>query len=204
MKQKNSVIFNVAIVAITAIVLCVVGLVLFGEDVTFEKAYIGDVWFNTPEAAIAAETEIPGVDTEGVFEIKMLLQTVCIDEYAHLVYVSNADTLVLAICIRNDSNKWAFHGYSEEDISNPNSFLMNGNDNQHILTPYRISKDLSTVYGWKDSKARSIYVNGNQTYIQSYSFTINGTEHSIDYWWIDNLSVDTYSDIQVFYFDTPQ
>ena len=203
MKQKNSMIFNITIAIV--IVLCVIiGLVLFNDDIQINGLYVGDVWFDTPEAALAAETEIPGIDADGIFEIKMLLQKIYIDEYAHLVYVSNSDTLVLATCVKNDNNKWAFHAYSQETMSNPKSFIMDGNDNQHISTPYLTSKDLSTVYGWKDSKARSICVNGNQTHIQSYSFTINGVEHSIDYWWIDNLSVDSYSDIQVYYFDVTE
>ena len=154
--------------------------------------YIGDGWQKTPAEALAKAADTT-IDEQMRLTPKEVLDTIYIDDIAIMIFVSEADTLVYASFVTNDKGEYHHHGYSEEyDLAAPDTFLLDGDPAQRILSHCEWYGD--TAFGFKYSSAKLTY-GGAVPNIKTYTFSCQGKEHSIDYWWIDGVTDDMVLEI---------
>ena len=189
-KTKKTLIFCLIALVIIGIVAVIIAIAMGGSR--------GDGWYDTPKEAITKKSKDKSINTEEL-TVKVPLDTQSVDNIANVLYLSASDKVVLAICEKNDDGKWTYREHFVDDVSAPSVFIMNGDVEQQLTEPYRTSKDLSMVYGWKYTKSPKITVNCEATQRKTYIFNINGEEWSIDYWWTDKISANSIEEINVTY-----
>ena len=117
-----------------------------------------------------------------------LLETRYIDDIAIMTFVSKGDTLVTATFVTNKKGQYHFQGCTEEVLLNdPTEFVLNGDSEQFILFPYKQYN--SKVFGWSYSTA-SFTVNGITPNKETYVFSCQNKDWSLDFWWIDDVASD--------------
>ena len=189
-KTKRTLMICLIALVVVGIAAAVIAIAMGGSN--------GDGWYDTPKEAIAKKAKDKSINTEEL-TVKVPLDTQYVDNIASVLYLSASDKVVLAICEKNDDEKWTYREHFVDDVSAPTVFIMNGDAEQHLTEPYRTSEDLSMVYGWKYTESPKITVNGESTQRKTYIFNINGEEWSIDYWWTDKISVNSIENINVMY-----
>lgn len=154
--------------------------------------YIGG-WQDTPEKALATEADQTS-ETEHMLTVDHLIDTKYIDDIAIMTFVSKGDTLVTATFVTNKKGQYHYHGSTEETLlDDPTEFVLNGDSEQFILFPY--DQYNSKVFGWSYSTA-SFTVNGKTPSKETHTFTCQGKEWSLDFWWLDNVLSDTEVSIE--------
>lgn len=156
-------------------------------------------WEDTPIEALKAEKDSNALEN-GEYDVEKLLDTYYFEDEAILLYVSKADTLVRASFVQNEDDEWHFHGYSEEDdLSVPDSFVLNGDFEQQLFDPYTHLEQEQKVFGWKLTSAPAIKIAGKEANTKTYRFKLNGKEWSIDYFYADNVHIDNSNEELVRY-----
>lgn len=151
--------------------------------------YIGDGWQDTPEKALKVEADNPL--EEGRLTVATSLDTWHIDDKTFMLFISEDDTLVEASFITNEKGKFHYSSSSEEkSLDNPDTLLLNGEQDQFILFSY--NQYGTQVWGYKYSSVE-IKVNGITPKTKNYTFTCQGKEWSIDRWWVE----DTKEDVKI-------
>lgn len=151
--------------------------------------FVGEGWRDDPESALIYAIKNELFIDEDALAIATLIDINYFADRADILYVSASDTLVTAVCVKNDKGKWHFYGMSEEsDLNNPWSFILNGDNDQEIMAPCHPAGNL--IYGWKLSNTPTLYVNGVEVQSRTLKFNIKNKEWSIDYWWIDLPDAD--------------
>lgn len=160
-----------------------------------EGIFIGDGWQDTPEKALAIAKEDAVLDDESVYSVANLLDSWDIDDKAYMLYISEADTLVEAFFVKNEKGQYHFQGYSEEvEFNSPDSFILNGDSEQFVLSAY--NKEGTYVWGYKFSSV-DITVNGIAPKIETYTFSAQGKEWSIDRWYLDGVNENDEINIKI-------
>lgn len=145
--------------------------------------YIGDGWKDTPEKALKIAADNP-LDEERL-TVRVLLDTWYVDDMAFMLFVSEGDTLVVSDFVTDEKDRFHYHASSEEVmLDKPDTFLLNGEGNQFILSSY--SQYGTLVWGYKYSTV-DITVNGLTPKTKTYTFSCQGQEWSIDRWYIDSV-----------------
>ncbi len=178
-----------------SIILLLVSILCLNSCGLFEDGYLyaGDGWQDTPEKALAQAAD-GTTETEQVLTIAYLLETRYIDDIAIMTFVSKGDTLVTATFVTNEKGQYHYHGSTEEVIlSEPTEFVLNGESEQFILFPYQHYN--TKVFGWSYSSA-SFTVNGRNPNRKTHTFTCQGKEWSLDFWWIDDVSSEVEMTIE--------
>ncbi len=183
------------------VIACVLIIGKIGYDLINGTAFYGEGWQKTPAEALAKEAKSGNPNEAGVKTAVCILDIVYSDDNAFMLYVSKANSLVLGSFVHNkDKTKWHLSGWSEEtDLNNPYSFLLDGTENQEIVTPYRISKEKGTVFGWKLTGTPTVQVNGISANIKTMQFELGDNQWSVDYWWVEQIDISvspslSYSD----------
>ena len=73
-------------------------------------------------------------------------------------------------------------------LNDPTEFVLNGDSEQFILFPYKQYN--SKVFGWSYSTA-SFTVNGITPNKETYVFSCQNKDRSLDFWWIDDVASDS-------------
>lgn len=156
--------------------------------VSMNSCYVGDVWQDTPEKALShSGTEDP------TYTIKTMLKTIEIDDIVDMTFVNEADTLTSVSFVTNDKGQYCVSGSSEEVIlSDPDTFVVNGDPDQFILFPYGTHHD--TLYGWCYENVVPS-VNGVTPTVEAYTFECQGEIWTLKFWWIDGI--DNADDAEV-------
>ena len=168
----------------------IISILCFSSCSLFEDGYlyVGDGWQDTPEKALAMAAD-DTAEMEQALTIEYLLETRYIDNIAIMTFVSKSDTLVTATFVTNENGQYHYHGHTDEvALRDPTEFVLNGDSEQFILFPYQHYN--TKVFGWSYSSA-SFTVNGKNPDKKTYTFTCQGKEWSLDFWWIDNVSSNT-------------
>ena len=174
------------ILAITLII----SISCFSSCSLFEDGYlyVGDGWQDSPEKALAIAAD-ETIETDQMLTVESLLDTRYIDDIAIMTFVSKGDTLVIVTFVTNENGQYHYHGCTEETLlDDPTAFVLNGDSEQFILFPYQHYN--TKVFGWSYSSA-SFTVNGKNPDKKTYTFTCQGKEWSLDFWWIDDVSSNT-------------
>ena len=170
-----------------SIILLLVSILCLNSCGLFEDGYlyVGDGWQDTPEKALAQAAD-DTIESEQMLTVVHLLDTRYIDDIAIMTFVSKGDTLVTATFVTNEKGGYHYYGHTEEVVLNdPTEFVLNGDSEQFILFPYQHYN--TNVFGWSYSSA-SFTVNGRNPDKKTYTFTCQGKEWSLDFWWIDGVS----------------
>lgn len=111
-----------------------------------------------------------------------------------MLFASENDTLVEADFVTDENGRFHYHGSSEEVIlDKPNTFLLNGEEDQFILFSH--NQYGTRVWGYKYSSV-NITINGLTPEIKTYTFSCQGQEWSIDRWWIDDIKGNSEINIE--------
>ena len=143
--------------------------------------YFGDGWQDTPQLALKKEAESSTIDEERVLTVDYLLDTFYMDDMAFMLYVSANETLVSAYFVKNDEGQYHFHAYGEDYLLANPTF-----SERESFAAASYSQNGTRTYGYKYSVTQ-IKVNGAEPKTKTYTFTYEGIEYSIDYWWIDGI-----------------
>ena len=148
--------------------------------VSMNSCYVGDVWQDTPEKALShSETEDPA------YTIKTMLKTIEIDDIVDMTFVNEADTLTSVSFVTNDKGQYCVSGSSEEILlSDPDTFVVNGDPDQFILFPY--GSYHNTIYGWCYENVVPS-VNGLTPQMEAYTFECQGELWTLKFWIIDGI-----------------
>ena len=148
--------------------------------VSMNSCYVGDVWQDTPEKALShSGTEDP------TYTIKTMLKTIEIDDIVVMTFVNEADTLTKVSFVTNDKGQYCVSGSSEEVIlSDPDTFVVNGDPDQFILFPY--ASYHNTIYGWCYENVVPS-VNGLTPKTEAYTFECQGELWTLKFWMIDGI-----------------
>lgn len=180
---------NILTVALIISILCFSSCSLVEDG----YLYVDDGWQDTPEKALAQAAD-DTIETEQMLTVVYLLDTRYIDDIAIMTFVSKGDTIVTATFVTNEKGQYNYHGCTEEELlSEPTEFVLNGDPKQFILFPYQQYN--SEVFGWCYSSA-SFTVNGITPSKQAHSFTCQGKEWTLDYWWVDDIPSNTEISIE--------
>lgn len=154
--------------------------------------YTGDGWQDTPEKALEVEADNPL--EEGRLTVAHLLDKWYIDDMAFMFFVSESDTLVEADFVTDEKGRFHYHASSEEVLlDQPDTFILNGEQQQFLLSSYH--QYGTRVWGYKYSSVE-ITVNDITPKIETYTFSCQGKEWSIDRWWIEDIDDDTEVNIE--------
>lgn len=146
--------------------------------------FIGDGWGNTPAQALSKAAN-RSADSPKNLTASLILETKDIDDITIMTFVSQADTLVTLTFERNEKGQYRVSDYAEEvSLDEPTSFLLSGNPEQHVATPYWHCN--SFLSGWCYADA-SFTVNGIAPAKKTYIFDCQGKRRSINSWWIEEF-----------------
>lgn len=150
--------------------------------------YVGDVWQNTPELAlaIAADSPLPGIKER--YTVVRVLETWQTDDTLYMVYISGGDTLVHVTLVTNRKGQYCVHNSTEEGpLDSPSEFVLNGDPEQYILFPYTCNGTM--VCGWCYTEA-SFTVNGRVPSRRTHIVECQGQIWSLDFWWLEDVPED--------------
>ena len=156
------------------------------------SCYVGNGWQDTPEKALAIAADTNSDNLQRLTPMT-ILDTFQINDEAYMLFVSKGDTLVQASFATNEEGQYHYEGDTEEIvIGEPDTMILNGDNEQFILFNY--FSDGTYAWGYKYSSVE-ITVNGTLPQTETYTFTSDGKEWSIDRWWFD--ADDKDADINV-------
>ena len=177
--SKKSILIVIVVLAIIVISVALVNIAKNGFW------YVGNVWWDTIEEALAHEADLT-LDTEKTLSVKTLLHTTTIDDITIMTFVSHNDALTTVSFVSNEDGLYSVYGYTEElFLSSPSEFVITGEENQFILFPYRTYGD--TVYGWCYSNVTPL-VNGRSPSITTVEFECQENTWCLSFWIIDNIN----------------
>ena len=95
----------------SSIVLILISIVvfIFYNVLTNKYAYLGNGWKETPEEALEYQCHSGMPSESNKLSVIMHLDTICYTDCARIIYVSEDDTLVNALCVSNSEGKWHQH-----------------------------------------------------------------------------------------------
>ena len=183
---------NKKINAIIIILVVIIVLVALASALKNGYLYIGDVWWETLDEALMHEAD-KDLESKRILSVKILLNTIEIDDVTIMTFVSQDDTLVRVSFVTNEDGLYCVYGYTEEVfLSSPSEFVVTGESNQFILRPYSTYND--TVYGWCYSNVIPS-VNGLEPSLETYEFECQGTKWTLQFWHMDDI--DNTDDVTV-------
>ncbi len=185
--RKGSFYEKKLLIVVSIISILLISLVVFAVIKTLLNdgyAFYGDVWEDTPEKALQKAAEQDS-ETMQTLTSQIIFEKTTLDDIVLMTFLSKNDTLVTVTFVTNEKEQYSVSGWTVEyDLAHPSEFLIDGNPNQFILFPYQ--KHGNIVLGWCYSTAR-FTVNGVYPERKTFSFDIQGTTYSIDFWNIEIL-----------------
>ena len=173
---------------ILAIVLCAVMIAILITYSSKGYLFVGDGWGKTQAVALSKAAHSKGNPKE-TLTMSILLESRNLDNGNILdTYISKANTLVMLVYEKNEKGQFRVAEYTEEtSLDAPTVFVLNGNPDQHLTTPYKQYGSL--LIGWSTTDAK-FTVNGKSPAKKTYMFDCQGQRRSINCWWIENFSAD--------------
>ena len=173
-----------------------IGILIFNFTRFFwDEDYFGAGGSNTPEKALTeASKNGPWADE---LVVKEHVDSYDFQDMIVYLFVNQYDDLCIANVYLGSNGKWScISSAVEYDFNALASFVLNGNSNQEINTSYCAYN--GTVYGWKLSSAPIILINGQKANIKTYEIKADGKCWSIDYWWINDVSLNEDNTVDSF------
>lgn len=150
-------------------------------------SYSGDTWEPTLEKALEREADLD-CETLQTLTPKIVFDTTYFEDVTLMTFLSKGETLVSVAFVSNEEGEYHVYGWTEEwDWDSPSEFLLNGEEEQLILIPYKQHDNV--LLGWCYSNVQ-FTVNGIVPTRKTFEFEAQGKERSIDYWMISEFDPD--------------
>ncbi|MBE6630742.1 MAG: hypothetical protein E7624_07845 [Ruminococcaceae bacterium] len=188
LKSKKFLIPFIAVVAL----ICVFGIILLIDSLS--PAVSKEEWQSTPELALKREVEygaenIGTAKTEDVLSVALMLDKL---EFAdtntlYAIFLSKADIFTIAKLTKDAATgKWKYHStlFYEKDLANSTCIYNAQNPDRTLTKDHFKDAENGYILGLKFRDGATVRVNNTPAKMKTYGFQINGTDYSLDLWYV--------------------